>query len=156
MQEIIQAIDFDIVIKVIMVAVVIPVIKVIKENVTQFISIKIDETKTKIKESNLNIDHKTTDKILERVKEIMLECVTCTSETFVAKIKGTEKWNEEAMRLAFEKTKDAFQRIITQEMLQVIMSICDDYNKWLEVNIENMVVESKKINKKNVGLDKEE
>lgn len=80
---------------------------------------------------------------IDRVGEIVKAAVAATNQTFVEGIKGTEEWNEEAMKKAFNMSMATALDVIGEQGLALLGDMFGDVNTYLKARIEAAVNELK-------------
>ena len=122
----------DIVIRVI----IVPIIPLLAVYIKLLLETKIDEIKAKTDNQNIK-------KQLDIARQVLSECVTDTSETYVKTLKEQGEFGAEAQKIAFEKTKSKFLSIISEGTKIALETTYGDYTKWIETSIENLVKSNK-------------
>lgn len=83
------------------------------------------------------------DFILSKAEDDLTKAINTTTQTFVNELKKEGKFDKEAQKEAFEKSKLAFLQTISKETLETLKDTKGDYEKWIENFIEN-AIENKK------------
>lgn len=149
MKEIIQAIDLKTLIDVLEATIMIPAIYVLAKRLKELIKLCKNVAEDKIEESDLSENVVGVFmKYLPLIERELIKSVECTAETFVDAIKGTEKWNKDAMKEAFMKTKESFEAVVGEGIIDLIKEVYFDYNEWLRTNVESILGKLKKEDKK--------
>lgn len=122
----------DIVIRVI----IVPIIPLLAVYLKILLQTKIDEIKAKTDNQNLK-------KQLDIARDVLSECVTDTTETYVKSLKEQGEFGTEAQKIALEKTKIKFLTIISDGTKTALETAYGDYTKWIEISIESLVKANK-------------
>ena len=79
------------------------------------------------------------------IEDIILTAVDTTSQTFVESLKEAGKFDEAAQKEAFQKSKDTILRLLNNESKELLVTLYNDLDTWLDSKIEATVKASKKI-----------
>ena len=80
---------------------------------------------------------------LTDITDIIYQAVICTSQTYVDSLKAQGKFDAEAQKIAFEKTKDTVMKLLAEDAIDFIADMYGDVDLWLNTKIEQMVNETK-------------
>lgn len=116
--------------------VIIPIIPLLAVYIKTLLQAKIQEVENKITNENLL-------KQLEIAKEVLNDCVTNTTETYVKSLKEQGKFDLSTQKQALEKTKKEFLSIINSGTKEALETAYADYEAWIETAIEKIVKENK-------------
>ena len=83
---------------------------------------------------------------LTEITEIISQAVICTTQTYVDSLKAQGKFDAEAQKIAFEKTKDTVLLLLAEDAVDFISKMYGDIDLWLDTKIEQMVYENKTSN----------
>lgn len=81
---------------------------------------------------------------LDQATDAAIKAVNMTAQTFVDEIKGTEDWNKEAMKEAFDKSFATAVGILGKEGTELLQQVTGDAKSYIEAAIESAVAEGKK------------
>lgn len=82
--------------------------------------------------------------IMKDAEKTINECVMATNQTFVNALKDEGKFDEVAMKEAFDKCKEQVLLILSESSKKVIVRTVGDLSAWLETKIESSVLANKK------------
>ena len=83
-----------------------------------------------------NMNNETKKKYLTMLTDTISDCVMATNQTYVEALKKEGKFNAEAQKIAFEKTKDAVLAILSEEAKVYLISALGDLDAYLNTKIE--------------------
>lgn len=89
------------------------------------------------------IENKTIARYLDEITDIVSQAVVSTTQTYVDSLKAQGKFDSEAQRIAFEKTKDTVIELLAQDAVDFLAEMYGDVDLWLDTKIEQMVNETK-------------
>ncbi len=78
---------------------------------------------------------------LDRIEDLIYESIMHTSKTYVDMLKQSGMWNREAYGEAFNKTKQRILELTKEEGRDIIEEIYEDYEKYIEIKIEQILKE---------------
>lgn len=116
---------------------VIPILGVLATFVVEFL-------RAKSKEIINNLDSDVAKKYTEMITNTVIDCVIATNQTYVEALKKQGKFDEQAQKVAFEKTLNAVLGILTEEAKNYIKETTGDLNLYLSQLIEAEVNKAKK------------
>lgn len=116
----------------IMQIVIIPLLGVLTTYLVKFLKAKADEI------SN-NTDSEIAKKYIEMISQTVIDCVIATNQTYVEALKKEGKFDEEAQKIAFEKTLNAVLDILGEDAKLYIKETFGDLEKYLTQLIESTV-----------------
>lgn len=76
---------------------------------------------------------------LNQVCDIISQAVTYTTQTYVDALKAEGKFDKEAQKTAFTKTKNKVLTMLSKEAYDLLNSLYEDVGTWLETKIEQEV-----------------
>jgi methionyl-tRNA synthetase len=85
------------------------------------------------------VNNEKADKYLNILGEIVSACVMATNQTYVDALKEQNAFDKEAQKIAFEKTKDAILKLLTEECKKCLGEIVGDLNEYITAQIEAAV-----------------
>ena len=85
------------------------------------------------------VNNEKADKYLNILGEIVSACVMATNQTYVDALKEQNVFDKEAQKIAFEKTKDAILKLLTEECKKCLGEIVGDLNEYITAQIEAAV-----------------
>ena len=116
---------------------VIPILGILTTFVVEFLRAKSKEII-----NNLNSD--VAKKYTAMITNTVIDCVIATNQTYVEALKKQGKFDEEAQKVAFEKTLNAVLGILSDEAKNYIKETTGDLNLYLSQLIEAEVNKAKK------------
>ena len=116
---------------------VIPILGVLATFVVEFLRVKSKEIVNKL-------DNDVAKKYAEMITNTVIDCVIATNQTYVEALKKQGKFDEQAQKVAFEKTLNAVLGILTEEAKNYIKETTGDLNLYLSQLIEAEVNKAKK------------
>lgn len=96
--------------------------------------IKLINTKTK--EIEAKRDNEIIDKYITMVNETITNCVITTNQTYVDTLKAQGKFDEEAQKIAFQKTLEAVKAMLSADAVKYLTNIYSDLDIYLQTKIE--------------------
>ena len=100
--------------------------------------------KTKKQELVEKIKDEKTKTYLESLDKIVDDCVLATNQTYVASLKASGTFDEEAQKQAFQKTYDAVVAVITDEAQKYLSESVKDLQAYIITKIEAQVGRNRK------------
>lgn len=94
---------------------------------------------TKVKDEKLK-------KILNGALEVVSDGVDYVYQTFVQSLKGTDFWNEDAMKMACDKAVEYINKNLSQDALKYLKENGKDIQQWIKEQIEIAIKKSKDCN----------
>ena len=116
---------------------VIPILGILTTFVVEFL-------RAKSKEIINNLDSDVAKKYTVMITNTVIDCVIATNQTYVEALKKQGKFDEEAQKVAFEKTLNAVLGILSDEAKNYIKETTGDLNLYLSQLIEAEVNKAKK------------
>lgn len=89
------------------------------------------------------IDNEIVAGYLTDITEIISQAVISTTQTYVDSLKAQGKFDEEAQKIAFAKTKTTVLSLLAEDAKEFIADMYGDVDLWLDTKIEQMVKETK-------------
>ena len=114
-----------------------PILGVLATFVVEFLRVKSKEIVNKL-------DNDVAKKYAEMITNTVIDCVIATNQTYVEALKKQGKFDEQAQKVAFEKTLNAVLGILTEEAKNYIKETTGDLNLYLSQLIEAEVNKAKK------------
>lgn len=115
---------------------VIPILGILAAFVVEFLQVKSKEIINKL-------DNDVAKKYTEMITNTVTTCVIATNQTYVEALKKSGKFNAEAQKLAFEQTKTAVLKILTEDAKEYLTEFYGDLDKQLNSLIEAEVNKNK-------------
>ena len=97
----------------------------------------------KTKKLSKETDNETLNKYLKMLSETITKCVIATNQTYVETLKKQGKFDEEAQKIAFQKTYEAVIAIINDDAVEYLTTAVGDFETFLMESIEAEVNENK-------------
>ena len=116
---------------------VIPILGILTAFVVEFLRVKSKEIINKL-------DNDVAKKYTEMITNTVIDCVIATNQTYVEALKKQGKFDENAQKVAFEKTLNAVLGILSEEAKNYIKETTGDLNLYLSQLIEAEVNKAKK------------
>lgn len=116
---------------------VIPILGILAAFVVEFLRVKSKEIINKL-------DNDVAKKYTEMITNTIVDCVIATNQTYVEALKKQGKFDENAQKVAFEKTLNAVLGILSEEAKNYIKETTGDLNLYLSQLIEAEVNKAKK------------
>ena len=101
-----------------------------------FLNVKTKELKDKT-------DNDTFDKYLDMLNSTIAQCVIATTQTYVSSLKQQGKFDEEAQKIAFQKTYENVMSILTAESKYYLQTALGDLEAYVNSRIEAEVALNK-------------
>ena len=116
---------------------VIPILGILAAFVVEFLRVKSKEIINKL-------DNDVAKKYTEMITNTIVDCVIATNQTYVEALKKQGKFDENAQKVAFEKTLNAVLGILSEDAKNYIKETTGDLNLYLSQLIEAEVNKAKK------------
>lgn len=81
---------------------------------------------------------------ISKAEGYLLDAVLMVKQTFVDSLKAEGKFDADAQAEAFLKARDAWAKMMSEEMKLIIINEVGDLDAWVQAKIEAAVIESKK------------
>ena len=111
---------------------IIPLLGILTTYIVRYIQIKTAEVQQHGK-------NELTNKYLTMLKDTVVDCLTATNQTYVETLKKEGKFDTDAQKVAFEKTKDAVMTILTQDAKECLTTAVGDLNVYVSQLIESKI-----------------
>lgn len=111
---------------------IIPLLGILTTYIVRYIQIKTAEVQQHGK-------NELTSKYLTMLSDAVVECVTATNQTYVETLKKEGKFDTDAQKVAFEKTKNAVMTILTQDAKECLTTAVGDLNVYVSQLIESKI-----------------
>lgn len=116
---------------------IIPILGILTAFIVKFLKTKSEEILGKV-------DNDTAKKYIYLITDTITNCVIATNQTYVDSLKKEGKFDEEAQKVAFEKTLNAVLDILSEDAKIYIKETTGDLNTYLSQMIEAEVNKNKK------------
>ena len=116
---------------------ILPLLAVLTGYAVQFI-------KAKSAESAARTENETAQKYIKMIEKTITDCIIATNQTYTNSLKEQGKFDEEAQKIAFEKSFNAVMTILSDDAKQYIIETTGDINVYLTQKIEATVNQNKK------------
>ncbi len=97
----------------------------------------------KRKEILAKIDNEAAQKFINITADIINSCVITTTETYVKSMKNQNLFDEEAQKIAFNKTKTAVMETLSEDAKSKLTSLYGDLDKYIQTKIEEAIKKNK-------------
>src|SRR5699024_4645293 len=101
--------------------------------VASAIKLQIDKIKNQKIKNHLNI-----------INETIAQTVAFTTQTYTNELKENDKFDDDAMKIAFDKTLKATKKMMASSTRDIITSIYGDVDMYLKSKIEQEILEQKR------------
>lgn len=98
---------------------------------------------SKRKEALAKTDSELTQKYINIAADIITDCVTATTETYVKSLKAEGKFDKEAQLKALTDTKDAVLKTLSEDAKQHLMGSIGDLESYIVNKIEATIKKQK-------------
>ena len=115
---------------------IVPLIAILTSYLISYIQVQKEQLKKKTDNELLN-------KYIDMAANTIADCVTTTNQTYVEALKKEGKFDEEAQKVAFQKTLNAVLALLTKEAKDYLTEAYGDLNLYLTNKIESTVNEKK-------------
>lgn len=82
------------------------------------------------------MENETYAKYINMLVDTVTACVVATNQTYVETLKKQGKFDLEAQKIAFEKTKDAVLDLLNIEAKEYLLAVVDDLDAYINNQIE--------------------
>lgn len=113
-----------------------PLLTALTGVVIAFLSKQAARLKQKFENDQANI-------YIDRAEKIVEQAVSTISQTYVEALKKEEKFDADAQKKAFEKSKTLVYALMKEECKKAVESNYISFDKWLETKIEESVNNAK-------------
>lgn len=114
-------------------AVIVVVLPILTGYLIKFLNAKYDEI-------TIQTDSDQVDAYLKIVRDLIIDIVRATNQTFVDALKATGSFDEAAKKAAFEKTKAEILNQLTDSGKLILTQVYGDLDAWLNAIIESTVI----------------
>ena len=111
---------------------ILPLLGVLTAYLVALIKKKTDEIKAKT-------DNELYDKYITMLRDIVIDCVTTTNQTYVEALKNKNAFDKEAQQEAFNLTYNAVMDILADEAKEYLDIAIGDLNNYIIKMIESQV-----------------
>lgn len=84
-------------------------------------------------------ESETIEHYLMDITDTISAVVLCTTQTYVDALKAQGKFDEEAQKIAFEKTKVAVMALLAEDAKDFLAQMYGDVDLWIDTKIEQIV-----------------
>ena len=109
-----------------------PVLTAVAAYIIKWVNLRADDLKTKTESDFLQ-------KQIDRAKEIIIQCVLVTNQTYVDALKDQDLFDENAQKEAFKKTYAAVTTLLTNEIKDALTKAYGDYEFFIKEQIEFII-----------------
>lgn len=99
--------------------------------------------KQKMNESKEKVDNELADKYLGMLEMTIIDCVKATNQTYVEALKDKKAFDAEAQKHAFELTKNAVIKILSNEAKIYLAHALGDFDAVIDEKIEATIKDVK-------------
>lgn len=124
---------------------IIPLLGILTKFAVEFLVAKKNELNSKT-------DSEVAKKYTEMVTDTVSKCVIATNQTYVNSLKESNAFDEEAQKVAFNKTMNAVLSILSQDAKDYISEATGDLNTYLTQIIEAEVNKNRNSDSKKIVL----
>lgn len=110
----------------------IPLLGALTGFLVKYINAKSDQLKARAKTEKGK-------EYITRITDTVITCVLATKQTYVDTLKAQGSFDQEAQKVAFERTYAAIQDLLTDELKNYLSSITGDATNYLSQMIESQV-----------------
>lgn len=86
----------------------------------------------------VEIESATIAEYLTDITDTISAAVLSTTQTYVESLKAQGKFNEEAQKIAFEKTKTTVMALLAEDAKDFLAKMYGDVDLWIDTKIEQM------------------
>ena len=109
--------------------IIIPLAGILVGFLVKYLKIKSDDICAKIENDNLQ-------KYLNMLMNTISQCVIATNQTYVETLKKEGKFDLEAQKIAFEKTKTSILQLLSDEAKVYLTTVIGDLDSYIDNIIE--------------------
>jgi len=92
--------------------------------------------KAKTNQITKQSDNDLVDKYTNMIGQTITDCVIATNQTYVESLKKQGKFDEEAQKIALQKTLEAVMTTLSKDAIDYLTNIYGDINTYLVTKIE--------------------
>lgn len=115
---------------------ILPLLAVLTGYAVQFIRAKSAETAART-------ENELAQKYIKMIEKTITDVIIATNQTYTNSLKEQGKFDEEAQKIAFQKSFDAIMAILSEDAKEYIISTTGDINIYLTQMIEAEVSKNK-------------
>ena len=115
---------------------ILPLLAVLTGYAVQFIRAKSAETTARV-------DNEIAQKYIKMIEQTITDCIIATNQTYTDALKAQNAFDENAQKIAFEKSFNAVMTILSEDAKQYIIETTGDINVYLTQKIEAEVNKNK-------------
>jgi len=116
---------------------IVPLLGVLTTYLVQFI-------RKKVKDITATEKNEKAQKYIQMLSDTITNCVIATNQTYVDNLKDKNAFDEEAQKVAFEKTYQAIMKTLNDEAYKYLEEIYGDLEEYIKTKIESEVKTQKK------------
>ena len=116
--------------------VVIPILGIMTKYVCALITTKINEIKERTGAQKESATVDLLDKYLLMAEEALIKAVVATNQTYVDSLKAQGKFDLDAQKVAYEKTKNAFLTMLDSSAKEILSNSLLDFDQWIDATLE--------------------
>lgn len=120
------------ILEILMTVVIIPAIPIIVNHAVK--AFKEWATNKAVQSENETVSH-----YLMEITDTISAAVLCTTQTYVDALKAQGKFDGEAQKIAFEKTKVAVMALLAEDAKEFLAKMYGDVDLWIDTKIEQIV-----------------
>lgn len=99
----------------------------------------VDALKAWANAKAIEMEDRTIASYLTDIMDTISAAVLCTTQTYVDSLKAQGKFDEEAQKIAFEKTKTTVMTLLAEDAKDFIAKMYGDVDLWIDIKIEQIV-----------------
>ena len=115
---------------------ILPLLAVLTGYAVQFIRAKSAEVAARTQ-------NETAQKYVKMIEQTITDCIIATNQTYTDALKAQNAFDENAQKIAFEKSFNAVMTILSEDAKQYIIETTGDINVYLTQKIEAEVNKNK-------------
>lgn len=115
---------------------IVPLLGVLTAYLVSYINVKRNEL-------NGKTDNELAQKYVNMLADTITDCVIATNQTYVDALKGANAFDDEAQKIAFQKTFDSVMAVLSDDAKDYLAAAYGDLTAYITMKIEAEV----KINK---------
>lgn len=109
--------------------VIIPLLGIGVTALVRYLGVKKDELNSKIDSTQIQ-------NCVDRIYQLVVDCMLTTQQTYVDSLKAQGKFDEQAQKEAFNKTYEAIINLLDDDLIEFISDTFGDVNSYLTTLIE--------------------
>ena len=96
-----------------------------------------------VEANKVKVENEKAQATIDLVKDLIIAAVETTTSTYVKNLKAQNLFNEDAHKVAFNKTFEAVQKQLTEDSKKIIAKTYGDVDTYITNKIEQFVEELK-------------